>query len=168
MAARGGQGARFPPPGCCRPVRPCPGSCAEQALPPGNTTQLPLNPVPHPLPPPPPAAPSPCPPIPQDLPEAPGAHATLRRRKRDWVIPPIKVPENERGPFPKKLVQVLGGGCQSGWAQMWVPGRGPSPLCLGEGLGLGMAGHVKGGSDAGSGHPLSIRAGCDAAGGCGY
>ncbi|XP_049660297.1 cadherin-1-like [Accipiter gentilis] len=43
---------------------------------------------------------------PQDLPEAPGAHATLRRRKRDWVIPPIKVPENERGPFPKKLVQI--------------------------------------------------------------
>ncbi|NXJ85636.1 CADHK protein, partial [Trogon melanurus] len=29
-----------------------------------------------------------------------------RRRKRDWVIPPIKVPENERGPFPKKLVQI--------------------------------------------------------------
>ncbi|NWI19803.1 CADHK protein, partial [Crypturellus soui] len=30
----------------------------------------------------------------------------LRRQKRDWVIPPIKVPENERGPFPKKLVQI--------------------------------------------------------------
>uniref|UniRef100_A0A8B9G5H6 Cadherin domain-containing protein n=1 Tax=Amazona collaria TaxID=241587 RepID=A0A8B9G5H6_9PSIT len=28
------------------------------------------------------------------------------RQKRDWVIPPIKVPENERGPFPKKLVQI--------------------------------------------------------------
>ncbi|NWX43668.1 CADHK protein, partial [Steatornis caripensis] len=36
----------------------------------------------------------------------PGAHAAPRRRKRDWVIPPIKVPENERGPFPKKLVQI--------------------------------------------------------------
>ncbi|NWX17642.1 CADHK protein, partial [Aegotheles bennettii] len=36
----------------------------------------------------------------------PRAGATLRRRKRDWVIPPIKVPENERGPFPKKLVQI--------------------------------------------------------------
>ncbi|NXY00094.1 CADHK protein, partial [Centropus bengalensis] len=36
-------------------------------------------------------------PIPQELP---------RRHKRDWVIPPIKVPENERGPFPKKLVQI--------------------------------------------------------------
>ncbi|NXG36491.1 CADH1 protein, partial [Dromaius novaehollandiae] len=30
----------------------------------------------------------------------------LRRRKRDWVIPPINCPENERGPFPKKLVQI--------------------------------------------------------------
>ncbi|NXL74503.1 CADHK protein, partial [Leptocoma aspasia] len=36
----------------------------------------------------------------------PRAHAALRRQKRDWVIPPIKVPENERGPFPKKLVQI--------------------------------------------------------------
>ncbi|XP_063169185.1 B-cadherin-like [Candoia aspera] len=30
----------------------------------------------------------------------------LRRQKRDWVIPPIRMPENERGPFPKKLVQI--------------------------------------------------------------
>ncbi|CAH2323958.1 blastomere cadherin [Pelobates cultripes] len=30
----------------------------------------------------------------------------LQRRKRDWVIPPIKVSENERGPFPKRLVQI--------------------------------------------------------------
>ncbi|XP_064375919.1 B-cadherin-like isoform X2 [Dromaius novaehollandiae] len=37
---------------------------------------------------------------------ADGPHSPLRRRKRDWVIPPIKVPENERGPFPKKLVQI--------------------------------------------------------------
>uniref|UniRef100_A0A8C5IQX2 Cadherin domain-containing protein n=1 Tax=Junco hyemalis TaxID=40217 RepID=A0A8C5IQX2_JUNHY len=39
-------------------------------------------------------------------PELPRARAALRRQKRDWVIPPIKVPENERGPFPKKLVQI--------------------------------------------------------------
>ncbi|XP_066860345.1 B-cadherin [Anser cygnoides] len=39
----------------------------------------------------------------QEVPDVPGA---LRRQKRDWVIPPIKVPENERGPFPKKLVQI--------------------------------------------------------------
>lgn len=30
----------------------------------------------------------------------------LRRQKRDWVIPPINVPENSRGPFPHLLVRV--------------------------------------------------------------
>ncbi|XP_060132011.1 cadherin-1 [Zootoca vivipara] len=30
----------------------------------------------------------------------------LRRQKRDWVIPPIVCSENERGPFPKQLVQI--------------------------------------------------------------
>ncbi|XP_066494038.1 cadherin-1 [Tiliqua scincoides] len=30
----------------------------------------------------------------------------LRRQKRDWVIPPISCSENEKGPFPKKLVQI--------------------------------------------------------------
>nr|XP_054366207.1 cadherin-4 [Mirounga angustirostris] len=29
----------------------------------------------------------------------------LRRQKRDWVIPPINVPENSRGPFPQQLVR---------------------------------------------------------------
>lgn len=29
-----------------------------------------------------------------------------RRQKRDWVIPPISVPENERGPFPKRIIQI--------------------------------------------------------------
>ncbi|XP_054245474.1 cadherin-1-like [Indicator indicator] len=33
-------------------------------------------------------------------------HGPLHRQKRDWVIPPINCPENERGPFPKKLVQI--------------------------------------------------------------
>lgn len=30
----------------------------------------------------------------------------LRRQKRDWVIPPINVAENSRGPFPQMLVSV--------------------------------------------------------------
>ncbi|XP_075045189.1 EP-cadherin-like [Mixophyes fleayi] len=30
----------------------------------------------------------------------------LKRRKREWVIPPINVPENQRGQFPKQLVQI--------------------------------------------------------------
>lgn len=31
----------------------------------------------------------------------------LKRMKRDWVIPPISVPENSRGPFPQELVRVM-------------------------------------------------------------
>ncbi|XP_059849041.1 B-cadherin-like [Hypanus sabinus] len=34
------------------------------------------------------------------------SHSALRRRKRDWVIPVTKHPENQRGPFPKDLVQI--------------------------------------------------------------
>lgn len=30
----------------------------------------------------------------------------LQRQKRDWVIPPINLPENSRGPFPQELVRV--------------------------------------------------------------
>lgn len=36
----------------------------------------------------------------------PSSRQGLRRQKRDWVIPPISCSENERGPFPKKLVQI--------------------------------------------------------------
>uniref|UniRef100_A0A3Q2QRX8 Cadherin 2 n=1 Tax=Fundulus heteroclitus TaxID=8078 RepID=A0A3Q2QRX8_FUNHE len=34
------------------------------------------------------------------------ADSTLKRIKRDWVIPPINVPENSRGPFPQELVRI--------------------------------------------------------------
>ncbi|EPY87493.1 hypothetical protein CB1_000243029 [Camelus ferus] len=37
-------------------------------------------------------------------PQLPSASG-LRRQKRDWVIPPINVPENSRGPFPQQLVR---------------------------------------------------------------
>ncbi|XP_077126509.1 cadherin-2 [Ranitomeya variabilis] len=30
----------------------------------------------------------------------------LQRQKRDWVIPPINVPENSRGSFPQELVRI--------------------------------------------------------------
>lgn len=30
----------------------------------------------------------------------------LQRQKRDWVIPPINVPENSRGAFPQELVRI--------------------------------------------------------------
>lgn len=32
----------------------------------------------------------------------------LRRRKRDWVIPPLSVSENHRGPYPLRVAQVRG------------------------------------------------------------
>ncbi|XP_037554093.1 cadherin-2 [Nematolebias whitei] len=35
-----------------------------------------------------------------------GGDGTLRRVKRDWVIPPINVPENSRGQFPEDLVRI--------------------------------------------------------------
>ncbi|KAJ1083818.1 hypothetical protein NDU88_003973 [Pleurodeles waltl] len=36
----------------------------------------------------------------------PVAQPGLSRKKRDWVIPPISVTENEKGTYPKRLVQI--------------------------------------------------------------
>ncbi|KAL2088485.1 hypothetical protein ACEWY4_015384 [Coilia grayii] len=36
----------------------------------------------------------------------PKSSGGLKRRKRDWIIPDIRIPENTRGPFPERLVQI--------------------------------------------------------------
>ncbi|XP_075919017.1 cadherin-2-like [Petromyzon marinus] len=38
--------------------------------------------------------------------QQPGQGASRRRWRRTWLIPKVSVPENDRGPFPKLLVQV--------------------------------------------------------------
>ncbi|XP_072527488.1 B-cadherin-like [Salminus brasiliensis] len=38
--------------------------------------------------------------------EVPDSSAGLRRRKRDWVIPPISLSENLRGVFPKEISKI--------------------------------------------------------------
>ncbi|XP_016517188.1 B-cadherin-like isoform X2 [Poecilia formosa] len=47
----------------------------------------------------------------QDVPQVPilyfpKSNPGLKRRKRDWVIPPMNVAENHRGPFPQFVVRI--------------------------------------------------------------
>lgn len=53
----------------------------------------------------------------------------LRRQKRDWVIPPINVAENSRGPFPQMLVSVSH---RSGryWGASWLMVGGDKKMRL--------------------------------------
>ncbi|XP_063065127.1 cadherin-4-like [Engraulis encrasicolus] len=48
----------------------------------------------------------------------------FRRRKRDWVIPPINVPENSRGPFPQILVSIRSDKDKSNQIRYSITGAG--------------------------------------------
>lgn len=76
------------------------------------------------------AAPAPAGPLNDTLLPWPQHQLTsgLRRQKRDWVIPPINVPENSRGPFPQQLVRVSADptcGGERGKSQLHPPLWGP-------------------------------------------
>ncbi|XP_010610629.1 cadherin-1 isoform X2 [Fukomys damarensis] len=54
----------------------------------------------------------------------PNFHRGLRRQKRDWVIPPISCSENEKGPFPKRLVQIKSNRDKEGKVFYSITGQG--------------------------------------------
>uniref|UniRef100_A0A2K6DE37 Cadherin-1 n=1 Tax=Macaca nemestrina TaxID=9545 RepID=A0A2K6DE37_MACNE len=54
----------------------------------------------------------------------PNSSPGLRRWKRDWVIPPISCPENEKGPFPKNLVQIKSNKDKEGKVFYSITGQG--------------------------------------------
>ncbi|KAK5615077.1 Chromodomain-helicase DNA-binding protein, partial [Crenichthys baileyi] len=49
---------------------------------------------------------------------------TVRRVKRDWVIPPINIPENSRGQFPEDLVTIRSNKDKNGALRYSVTGPG--------------------------------------------
>nr|XP_023646538.1 cadherin-1-like [Paramormyrops kingsleyae] len=48
----------------------------------------------------------------------------LKRRKRDWMIPPITILEGEMGPFPKAVVKVRSSEDKEVKMQYWITGPG--------------------------------------------
>ncbi|XP_047198383.1 cadherin-1-like [Hippoglossus stenolepis] len=56
----------------------------------------------------------------------------LRRRKRDWVVPDINVPENLRGPYPLKVSQIRSNedGVKTIYYSITGPGADEPPLGL--------------------------------------
>ncbi|XP_070617838.1 cadherin-1-like [Erythrolamprus reginae] len=53
-----------------------------------------------------------------------GSGPGLRRQKRDWIIPDILTPENQRGPFPKDLLPVRSNKDKEGTVYYSITGRG--------------------------------------------
>ncbi|KAK9972667.1 hypothetical protein ABG768_025956 [Culter alburnus] len=54
----------------------------------------------------------------------PKSSTGLKRAKRGWVIPPFNVPENSRGPFPMKLVQIKSDFSNEAQMQYKITGEG--------------------------------------------
>ncbi|KAK7175676.1 hypothetical protein R3I93_000056 [Phoxinus phoxinus] len=48
----------------------------------------------------------------------------IKRTKRGWVIPPVNVPEDNRGPFPEKLVQIKSDYSKEAQMQYTITGEG--------------------------------------------
>uniref|UniRef100_A0A8C9V538 Cadherin domain-containing protein n=1 Tax=Scleropages formosus TaxID=113540 RepID=A0A8C9V538_SCLFO len=56
-----------------------------------------------------------------DMLDFPQSSSGLKRRKRDWIIPPINIPENDKGPFPKLGVKLLAHASASGGTLVEAP-----------------------------------------------
>ncbi|XP_048825411.1 uncharacterized protein LOC125704124 [Brienomyrus brachyistius] len=54
----------------------------------------------------------------------PRSSAGLRRRKREWVIPPITILEGQMGPYPKFVVRIRSSKDKEVVMQYWITGPG--------------------------------------------